>query len=217
MRLRYVKNARELIEKHPEYIIDKQDKEPIHMNKLFPNNNPIHVEIGMGKGKFIYELASNNPKINYIGIEKFDSAIVKALEKVIETPLANLYLLRTDANILTELFPQNSIDRIYLNFSDPWPKERHAKRRLTHKDFLKRYQEVLKPKKEIHLKTDNLAFFRYSVESILDFPMDINFLTYDLHKQEDISNIMTEFEEKFSKKGIKINKLVATFKEDTNG
>lgn len=213
MRLRYVKNARELIENNPKLIIDNTDNKSLEITKMFPKEQPLHLEIGMGKGQFVYTLAKQNPHINYIGIEKFDSAIVKALEKVMDEPLDNLYLLRADAIDLKELLKDNSVDRVYLNFSDPWPKERHTKRRLTYKRFLKMYQELLVSKGEVHFKTDNREFFDYSVESIKEYPMNIAYLTYDLHN-EDVENIMTEFEEKFSKKGSKINKIICTFKEE---
>ena len=217
MRLKHVKGARELIQSRPEYIIDNQDNNKIELDSLFKKNQPIHIEIGMGKGRFIYTLAKANPHINYIGIEKFDSAIVKALYKVLDEPLPNLYLLRTDAIDLTELFDKKSIDRIYLNFSDPWPKDRHAKRRLTHHNFLKKYQVLLRSLGEIHFKTDNIDLFNYSVESYKTYPLEILDINYDLHNSGISDNIMTEFEEKFSKQGIKINKMIARFKEDHNG
>jgi tRNA (guanine-N7-)-methyltransferase len=217
MRLRYVKNARELIEGNPQLIFDNKLNEKIDIDSVFSIKQPIHIEIGMGKGKFIYTLAKLNPEINFIGIEKFDSAIVKALQKVMEEPLDNLFLLRADAIDLKKLFNSNSFDRIYLNFSDPWPKDRHAKRRLTHRKFLKMYQELLPLNGEIHFKTDNINLFNYSVESIKDYPMEIISLNYDLHSSDNNDNIMTEFEEKFSKQGFKINKLVAKFKEEQNG
>lgn len=216
MRLRYVKNARELIENNPKYIIDNVDNKKLDLNKMFSKQQPLHIEIGMGKGKFIYTLAQQNPEINFIGIEKFDSAIVKALQKIIDEPLDNLFLLRADAVDLKELLDTSSIERVYLNFSDPWPKDRHAKRRLTYQKFLKLYQDLLVQNGEVHFKTDNRGFFDYSVDSIREYPMDIKFLTYDLHN-EDVENIMTEFEEKFSKQGFKINKVIATFKEEQNG
>jgi len=221
MRLRYVKNARELIETHPEFIIDdvvrdsekEVEHKSINVKEIFKNSNPVHIEIGMGKGQFIYTLAKQNKDINYIGIEKFDSAIVKGLERLIEDPLDNLFLLRADANDLTEIFQSNSISRIYLNFSDPWPKEKHIKRRLTANRFLKMYQVLMVKDAELHFKTDNRELFDFSVESINDFPMDVLYQTYDLHS-EKCENIMTEFEEKFSNKGFKINKLIAKFQEE---
>lgn len=227
MRLRYVKNARELIEAHPEYIIDDleylqlvelnqlEKQRYLDLNEMFENKNLLHIEIGMGKGQFIYTLAKQNKGINYIGIEKFDSAIIKGLERQLEEPLGNLFLLRADAIDLTKLFPPNSISRVYLNFSDPWPKERHVKRRLTSNRFLGMYETLLMKNAEVHFKTDNRILFDYSVESITLYPMDLKYLTYDLHS-ENTENIMTEFEEKFSKKGFLINKLIAKFQEDDN-
>ncbi|AIO19643.1 tRNA (guanine-N(7)-)-methyltransferase [Candidatus Izimaplasma bacterium HR1] len=213
MRLRYVKNARELIENNPEYIIDNTDNKKLDLNKMFKSNQPLHLEIGMGKGQFVYTLAKQNPHINYIGIEKFDSAIVKALLKILDEPLDNLYLLRADAIDLKELLDVNTVERVYLNFSDPWPKDRHQKRRLTSKRFLAYYEDLLVKNGEVHFKTDNIVFFDYSVESIKEYPMNIKYLSYDLH-QENVENIMTEFEEKFSQKGFKINKIICTFKEE---
>lgn len=211
MRLRHVKGAKDLIASNPELISDNIDNEFIDLKKLFNNDLPIHIEIGMGKGKFVYTLAKLNPNINFIGIERFDSVIVRALEKVIEEPLSNLFLIRTDASDLRKIFSNKSIERIYLNFSDPWPKDRHAKRRLTHKNFLDIYKDLLKKDSELHFKTDNLDLFQFSVEELKRYPMNITLLEYDLHKSDYVGNIMTEFEEKFSKQGNKICKLTAMF------
>ncbi len=217
MRIRNVKNAKEIISSHKDLIIDNQENEFIDINSLFTNKNPIHIEIGMGKGKFIVALAKQNPNINYIGIERFDSIIVRALWKVIENPLNNLILLRTDAEDLSEIFPSNSIERIYLNFSDPWPKVRHEKRRLTHRYFLDIYKKLLIENGDLHFKTDNDELFLYSVESLKSYPMSITYSTRDLHNSDFSGNIMTEFEEKFSQRGISINMLTAKFKENNNG
>jgi tRNA (guanine-N7-)-methyltransferase len=211
MRLRHVKGAKDLIASHKELIIDNINNDFIDLDKLFPNDFPIHIEIGMGKGKFIYTKASRNPNINYIGIERFDSVIVRALEKVIEEPLSNLMLLRTDASDLRKIFKNKSIDRIYLNFSDPWPKDRHAKRRLTHKRFLDIYKDLLKSDSELHFKTDNKELFEFSVEELKKYPMNLTYVELDLHKSDFKDIIMTEFEEKFSKQGNKIAKLTAKF------
>lgn len=213
MRLRYVPIAKELIDSHPELVLDHQTGRVFDFEEIFHNDAPIHIEIGMGKGKFIYSMAKMNPHINYIGIEKFDSVIVRALEKLINEPLPNLLLLRADAKNLNMIFKEKSISRIYLNFSDPWPKDRHAKRRLTHHNFLKQYQSLLKNDAVIEFKTDNVILFNFSVEEIQKYPMEILYLSRDLHL-EDTENIMTEFEEKFSKKGNKIYKLTAMFKEE---
>ena len=211
MRLRYVKGAKELIASKPELIIDNINNDFIDLDKLFSNDLPIHIEIGMGKGKFVYTMALLNPNINFIGIERFDSVIVRALEKVIEEPLSNLMLLRTDATDLREIFSSKSIDRVYLNFSDPWPKDRHAKRRLTHKNFLNIYKDLLKEDSEVHFKTDNKELFDFSVEELTNYPMDLTYIELDLHNSDFKDNIMTEFEEKFSKLGNKIYKLTAKF------
>lgn len=217
MRLRYVKGARELIEQHPQYIIDNQDQNQLDPRELFGTPQPLHLEIGMGKGHFVHTLAKQTPQVNFIGIEKFDSAIVKALYKVLEEPLPNLYLLRTDAEDLSVLFEARSIGRIYLNFSDPWPKARHAKRRLTHPRFLRMYETLLETAAEIHLKTDNDDLFAYSLETMEAYGMEILEVNYDLHRDGSCGIIMTEFEEKFTEKGVPIKHLVARFKEDTNG
>lgn len=213
MRLRYVQGAKELIHSNNDLIIDDIDHTPINIKDYFSNNNEIHIEIGMGKGQFVHTLAKNNPNVNYIGIEKFDSVIVRALEKQLEDKQENLLLLRCDAMFLPKLFEQLTVHRVYLNFSDPWPKDRHAKRRLTHKNFLDIYKELLTKDGELHFKTDNIGLYEFSLESLKKYPMNITYHTYDLHKSDFKGNIMTEFEERFSKLGNKINKLTATFKE----
>jgi len=217
MRKRYVEGAKDLINAHPDLIINIDKIEMINFRSKFNNDLPIHVEIGMGKGIFIHTLAKNNPNINYIGIERFDSIIVKALDKVIENPLKNLILLRTDAVDLNHLIEKGSINRIYLNFSDPWPKARHEKRRLTSHKFLDRYKRLLLPNSELHFKTDNLGLFDFSVEELTNYPMDIIYITRDLHNSDFVGNIMTEFESKFAKRGNLIYKLTAKFKENENG
>lgn len=214
MRLRYIEGARDLIKSHPDLIIDNSGNEIVDFKEVFKNDNPVHVEIGMGKGKFVYSLAKEFPNINFLGIERFDSVIVRALEKVIDNPLKNLMLLRTEAIDLSVIFLKKSIDRIYLNFSDPWPKNRHEKRRLTCHKFLKMYHSLMKENREIHFKTDNLDLFDFSVEEITEYPMDIIYLTRDLHNSDYKGNIMTEFEAKFSKQGKLIYKLTAVFKEE---
>lgn len=209
MRLKKVKNASVIIEEG-KYIeknyLDYKGK----WNTYFNNNNPIYIEIGMGKGKFITENAINNPNINYIGIEKFDSVIARAIEKSNELDINNLVLVRMDAEKIDEVF-SNEVDKIFLNFSDPWPKARHEKRRLTSKQFLDKYLQISRNKTVIEMKTDNDDLFNYSCESLLENDFDITYKTNDLHK-ENVDNITTEYEEKFSNLGIKINKLIA-FKE----
>lgn len=171
------------------------------------NTRPLHIEIGMGKGNFILNKALNNPSINYIGIEKYSSVASVAIKKMMEYNLPNLKVIISDISKLSELL-KNKVDVIYLNFSDPWPKERHAKRRLTHSNFLKLYDNFFKDKCVIIQKTDNDGLFEYSINSLKEYGYDIKEISYDLHS-ENIDNIMTEYEEKFSSKGIKIKYLKA--------
>lgn len=206
MRLRNVKGAKEKI-LSSRYNIDNPFDNINNWNKVFNNNNPIYIEIGMGKGKFIIENAINNPDINYIGIEKFDSVIVRAIEKVEELDIPNLKFIRMDATRIDEVF-NKEIDKIYLNFSDPWPKDRHSKRRLTSSIFLEKYDKVFRNDNIIEMKTDNIDLFNYSVDSLKEYGYNIEYITNDLHK-ENVDNIMTEYEERFSKLNIKINKLIA--------
>ncbi len=207
MRLKKVKNAKERVEASEYFVCNPKDNIG-RWQEVFKNENPIHIEIGMGKGKFIINMAKTYPNINFIGIEKYDSVMVKALNILDEEEkIPNLKLVLTDANDIEEVF-KNDVDRIYLNFSDPWPKSKHEKRRLTSKNFLEKYDNVFKGKKEIFQKTDNFDFFEYSRKSFLEYGYEIKNLTYDLHN-EDIFNIPTEYEEKFSAKGVKINRLEA--------
>lgn len=211
MRLRNVRGARQTIASS-KHIIDQPDSLKGKWQERFSNNNPIHIEIGMGKGQFITNLAINNPNINYIGIEKYSSVLVRALEKLDEREdeLSNLILLRFEAEYLTDIFEDQEIERIYLNFSDPWPKERHAKRRLTSKEFLERYNQILVEDGEIIFKTDNKDLFEFSLEQIEETDWQLRNITYDLHSSEYVKdNVMTEYEEKFSSMGKPIYRLVA--------
>ena len=207
MRLKNIKGAGEKV-LQGKYIINSPKDYIGKWNKLFNNDNPIHIEIGMGKGKFILEHALNNPNINYIGIEMYDSVMLRAVEKTNELELNNLYLVKIDARLIEEIF-EHEIDLIYLNFSDPWPKERHAKRRLTSPRFLARYDKIFKGNSNIIMKTYNLPLFEYSVESLKEYGYNINYLTNDLHSEKD-NIITTEYEDKFTSLGIKINYLEAT-------
>lgn len=207
MRLRNVKNSNEIIENGKYYIKNPEDYKG-KWNSLFKNNNPIHIEIGMGKGKFILDNALNYPNINYLGIEKYDSVIVRAIQRTNDIELNNLYLIKIDALNLLNIFDKE-IDTIYLNFSDPWPKKRHAKKRLTSEVFLNIYDKIFRNTKKIIMKTDNIDLFNYSKESLENNGYKIEYLTNDLVK-ENISNIMTEYEEKFTNLGVKINMLIAT-------
>lgn len=207
MRLKNIKGASEKI-LLGKYFINNPSDYKGRWNELFKNNNPIYIEIGMGKGNFIIKNAVNNPNINYIGIEMYDSVILRAVEKTNELELNNLYLIRMDARLIEDIFDKE-IDLIYLNFSDPWPKDRHAKRRLTSPRFLEKYSNIFKSKNKIIMKTDNIDLFNYSVESLKDYGYTIDYLTNDLHKDKD-NIITTEYEDKFINKGVKINFLEAT-------
>ena len=214
MRLKHVKGANEIIEKGKYYVEDATN----YIGKwkeVFQNDNPIYIEIGMGKGDFIIENALRYPNINFIGIEKFDSVLVRAIQKSNELEIDNLKLVRLDANYIDTIFSKE-ISLIYLNFSDPWPKERHTKRRLTSPIFLEKYDKIFKSNAEIIMKTDNNPLFEYSKESLENFGYQIKSITRDLY-QEDISqNIKTEYEKKFVKLGVKINRLEAIKQSKSN-
>ena len=200
MRLRYDKSAKEKIRTHPHLIRSFERDEAENLTHHFKNDHPIALEIGAGKGRFIYTLAQSRPHINYFGFELFDSVIVKGLNKTIEAPLENLLWIRADAQILARFFDAKSVQTIYLNFSDPWPKARHEKRRLTSKHFLAQYATLLKDDGWVEFKTDNHDLFFYSRESFLAEGWALIEEEHDLH-QTDKDNIMTEFEERFSKLG----------------
>lgn len=206
MRLRNVKGSREIIN-NSEYIISDPKSYKGKWKNLFNNNNDIHIEIGMGKGKFISDMALKYPNINFIGIEKFDSVIVRAVQKLDNKKIDNLKLIRIDALELKEVFDKE-ISRIYLNFSDPWPKAKHSKRRLTSKQFLQIYDELFKSTKEIHQKTDNKKLFAYSIESLSDYGYKLKNISLDLIN-DNMDNVTTEYEEKFMEKNITINRLEA--------
>ena len=212
MRLRNVRGAREALEES-DYTINVPEENKGRWHEIFGNDNEIHLEIGTGKGRFIMELASKNPDINYIGIEKFSSVLVRALEKQREMELPNLRFIRMDAEKIEDVFENGEIGRIYLNFSDPWPKDRHAKRRLTSREFLARYHEILTADGRIEFKTDNQDLFTFSLEEIEASELwHLDASTRDLHHDPKMNegNIMTEYEEKFSSKGNPICKLIAS-------
>ena len=167
MRLRNIKDADKIIEKS-KYIILNPEQYKGKYSKLFNNQNPIYLEIGMGKGDFIIGMAKKYPNINFLGIEMYDSVIVKAIEKLENENLNNLKLIRMDANKIEDVFDKE-IDLIYLNFSDPWPKNRNAKRRLTHERFLDKYENIFKTNKVIYMKTDNTSLFEFSIESLSQY------------------------------------------------
>lgn len=206
MRLRNVKGSREQIAAN-DYTI-KEAAQHKGQWKTITGGKPLHIEIGMGKGKFIMEMARRNPDIFYIGIEKFSSVLVRALEKMEEDPLENLMFIRMDADIIVDLFNKGEVDQIYLNFSDPWPKERHAKRRLTSRQFLAKYEQIIKEGGKVIFKTDNKGLFDFSLEEVEASNWTMDYYTFDLHHSEYVEgNVMTEYEEKFVAKGNPICKL----------
>ena len=207
MRLRNIKGSKEVITASP-YVVQNPEDYKGKWSELFHNNHPLHIEIGMGKGQFIHTLASENPDI---GIEMYSSVLYRALEKQTAEEKPNLYFLRFDAKYLADIFAEHEVDRIYLNFSDPWPKSRHAKRRLTSTEFLSRYEKVLPPQGLVEFKTDNTPLFDFSLEQVKEAGWTLQAFTYDLHHNKELNkeNIMTEYEEKFSSKGNPINKLIA--------
>ncbi len=209
MRLRNIKGSRETIESC-EFVIEKPEENKGRWKEVFGNENPIHIEVGMGKGRFITDLAKMNPDINYIGIEKYSSVLVRAIEKRNQIDIPNLYFIRMEAEDICEVFEKEEVSRIYLNFSDPWPKDRHAKRRLTSKEFFAKYNIILVKNGKVEFKTDNIDLFNFSLEEIPLAGWNIVEYTHDLHNSHmNQGNVMTEYEEKFSSMGNLINKLVA--------
>ena len=212
MRMRNKPWAEDYLLAHDDIVsIDLARKD--HIIDWFEEKQPIHIEVGSGMGRFITEMAKANPHINYIGIERDKNVMIRIVEKAVDQNIKNLRLLTVDAEKLTDIFNPGEIDRIYLNFSDPWPKTRHAKRRLTHENFLKVYETVLNNDGEIHFKTDNQGLFEYSIESMSHYGMKLKNINLNLHEQEPADNIRTEYEEKFSNKGFRINRLEAKFRE----
>lgn len=230
MVIRYTEHNDNLIATRTARGYDKDEHSQVRTGELcephaiFKNDNPVHLELGMGKGRFISNLAHNNPNINYIGVEKSATIVLKAIDRLNSTinpaklqncqnslPEPNLRFMCIDIIKLGEVFPPHSIDKIYLNFSDPWPKKRHESRRLMHINFLKIYEKLLKPGALIEFKTDNIDLFNFSLEEITKSNFKILSKTYDLHSDSALckDNIMTEYEEKFSRLGNKICKLIA--------
>ena len=210
MRLRNITGSKDVIAQSPMVVHDPKQYKG-NWQKVFENSHPVRIEIGMGKGKFIFQLAKLNPEINYIGIEKYSSVLLRALQKMEQEPLPNLLFIRMDAEEIAEVFGNGEVDRIYLNFSDPWPKDRHAKRRLPSAAFLSRFQCFLRDEGILEFKTDNEALFDFSLESVKATGWRLLDCTRDLHRDPHMNqgNIMTEYEEKFSAQGNPIYKLTA--------
>ncbi|AQQ52772.1 tRNA (guanosine(46)-N7)-methyltransferase TrmB [Planococcus lenghuensis] len=213
MRLRNKPRAGAVIGDHPNIVIPEPENHKGKWNEVFGNQHPIHIEVGMGKGQFVLGMAKANPDINYIGIELYDSVLLSALERILdeEEEVPNLRLLNVNAQDMSDFFGKGDISRVYLNFSDPWPKNRHAKRRLTHENFLDLYEQILPEEAEIHFKTDNRGLFEYSLVSMSQYGLILQDVSLDLHANEPEGNVMTEYEEKFSKKGQPIYRLEAKY------
>lgn len=210
LRLRYVEGGHERLQNHDK-VITKPEEYKGRWGRLFQNNNPIHVEFGSGRGGFIVGMAEKNKNINYLAFERNSKVIIRGLNKLSEKPDENFYFVHSDIKKVEEIFNDNEVERVHLNFSDPWPKKRHAKRRLTYRKFLALYKKILVPKGELHFKTDNNGLFDFSIEELNEAGWKINMVTRDLHNSEYVKgNVMTEYEEKFVKKGQAINKLIAT-------
>ena len=211
MRVRNRKGATELLEAHPQYVILNPADAKGRWQEIFGNDHPIHVEVGSGKGAFVSGMAKANPEINYIGVDIQKSVLSYALDKVLATAVPNIKLLWVDGSDLTDYFEDGEIDRLYLNFSDPWPKKRHEKRRLTYQSFLATYQQILPENGEIHFKTDNRGLFEYSLVSFSQFGMKLKGVWLDLHASDFEDNVLTEYEQKFANKGQVIYRVEAAF------
>lgn len=209
MRLRNITGADEVIAKS-DYVIKDEKTKKGNWKSVFAKEAPLHIEVGMGKGRFLMELATRNPDINYVGIERYTSVLLRAVQKMEENPLPNLVFVCMDAAEIAEVFEKDEVDQIYLNFSDPWPKDRHAKRRLPSRQFLARFDQILKKDGVIEFKTDNRGLFDFAVEEVEPAGWKIDAISYDLHNDAKMSegNIMTEYEEKFSAKGNPIYKYI---------
>lgn len=219
MRLRNIPGAKEVIIES-EFVIQNPEGNKGKWEKIFEKKQPLHIEVGMGKGRFLMDMARKHPDVNYVGIEMYDSVLIRALQKLEDLHeagegLPNLFFMRMDARNLPEVFEKGEVKKIYLNFSDPWPKARHAKRRLTSREFLARYERVLADDGVVEFKTDNRPLFDFSLEEVGEVEnWELLAHTFDLHHNEEMmeGNVMTEYEEKFSSMGNPIHKLIATRK-----
>ncbi|WP_132746664.1 tRNA (guanosine(46)-N7)-methyltransferase TrmB [Scopulibacillus darangshiensis] len=211
MRVRHKPWAKDKLAEYPNIVVTNPTKHYGEWHQIFENNHPIHLEIGTGKGGFITEMAKAHPDSNFIGIEMHDSVIVSALEKCLDLSLDNVRLLNVDARELADFFAESEISELYLNFSDPWPKNRHEKRRLTYHTFLAQYEFVLEKGGRLNLKTDNQGLFEYSLESFSRYGLTLDNLSLDLHKSDFPLNVLTEYEKKFSDMGHRIYRCEAIF------
>ncbi|MGY3735190.1 tRNA (guanosine(46)-N7)-methyltransferase TrmB [Lactococcus taiwanensis] len=215
MRVRNRKGAGEMLAENAHIVVENPADFKGRWSERFGNHHPIHIEVGCGKGAFITGMAALHPEINYIAIDMQLSVLSYALDKAIEAGLPNVQMMLVDGAALSEYFEEGEIDQVYLNFSDPWPKARHEKRRLTYKSFLETYEKILRSEGEIHFKTDNRGLFEYSLVSLANYGMELKKVWLDLHQDEEFAplNVMTEYEKKFSQKGQVIYRLEAKFKK----
>lgn len=217
MRLRNIAGSREVIADSEFTIKDPEKKKGLWKKEVFGNDNEIHIEIGMGKGRFLMDLAALNPDINYVGIEKYSSVLLRAIQKQEQLLLPNVKFIRMEAENITDVFAPSEVGKIYLNFSDPWPKDRHAKRRLPSREFLGRYDKILKKDGVVEFKTDNKDLFQFALDEVEPAGWNLDAVTYDLHHDETMNegNVMTEYEEKFSSIGNPIYKYIVSRKGTT--
>lgn len=217
MRLKNVPGSRKAIGESP-FVVQDPNEYKNRWRELFGNSHQIEIEIGMGKGRFIMDMARSHPQINFIGIEKYSSVLIRGIQKMEADPLPNLYFIRMDAEQITEVFGHAEINKIYLNFSDPWPKDRHAKRRLPSREFLNRYQEILSEEGTLEFKTDNKDLFTFALGELEPAGWHLDQVTYDLHHDEVMvqGNVMTEYEERFSSMGNPIYKYIISKLKNEN-
>lgn len=217
MRLRNIAGSKEVIADSEFTIKDPEKKKGLWKKEVFGNDNEIHIEIGMGKGRFLMDMAALNPDINYVGIEKYSSVLLRAIQKQEQLLLPNVKFIRMEAENITDVFAPSEVGKIYLNFSDPWPKDRHAKRRLPSREFLGRYDKILKKDGVVEFKTDNKDLFQFALDEVEPAGWNLDAVTYDLHHDETMNegNVMTEYEEKFSSIGNPIYKYIVSRKGTT--
>ncbi|RKM61645.1 MULTISPECIES: tRNA (guanosine(46)-N7)-methyltransferase TrmB [unclassified Butyrivibrio] len=214
MRLRNIAGSREVIAESKFTVKEPEKMKGLWKKEVFGNDNKIHIEIGMGKGRFLMDMAALHPDINYVGIEKYSSVLLRAIQKQEQLLLPNVIFIRMDAENICDVFAPSEVDRIYLNFSDPWPKDRHAKRRLPSREFLKRYDKILVPDGVVEFKTDNEDLFNFALEEVEPAGWTLDAVTRDLHNDPVMNenNVMTEYEERFSSMGNPIFKYIVSRK-----
>lgn len=214
MRLRNIAGSREVIAESSFTVKEPEKMKGLWRKEVFGNDNKIHIEIGMGKGRFLMDMAALHPDINYVGIEKYSSVLIRAIQKQEQLLLPNVIFIRMDAENICDVFAPSEVDRIYLNFSDPWPKDRHAKRRLPSREFLKRYDKILVLDGVVEFKTDNKDLFDFALEEVEPAGWTLDAVTRDLHNDPVMNegNVMTEYEERFSSMGNPIYKYIVSRK-----